>query len=575
MIAALPSRNPFADPVLPTFADLIDRIAADTVLPLRQRRNWIWALRVIARAAGKAQAQIPAHPAYLRPIFKTSAPASLSITKAAWNNARSLAGKALEWAGVASMPGRYQAAFAPEWADLWQLLPTGTNAMRCRLSRLLHFCSAQGIHPAQVNDEVLAVFHDALITESIVEQPYTIYHGAAKSWNNASEQIIGWPQQRVTVPSRRQIFSLPWEAFPATLSTDVETYLRRATGLDLTDDHFTRAQRPATINTRRSQLRFFATAIVKSGFPPDMLTDLRAMLAPEVAARGLQYLVERNAGASSVHISNLADFLPTLAGRLDMPAEVVSKLHLMQKKLKIVRHGMTSRNREVLREFDDPTTVRALVNLPARIWIEVRKGGRRGYREAKLIQTALAIGLLLNAPVRIRNLASIEVDRHLIQAGGPDGQSVHLRFPAHEVKNANEQEFPLLPALIEMLDAYLREWRPLLGDETSVFLFPGKKVGKHKGTGPLSAQIKRLVHAYTRLDMPSHRFRHADGKIYLDRNPGQYEVVRLLLGHKDSKTTTSFYTGAESASAARHYAETIRQIQEASYPSEPKRKRRA
>ena len=575
MIAAPPSRNPFADPMLPTFADLIDRIAGDTVLPLRQRRNWIWALRLIARAAGKAQTQIPAHPEYLRPIFRKSAPASLGITKATWNNARSLAGKALEWAGIASMPAHYQAAFAPEWADLWQLLPTGTNAMRCGLSRLMHFCSAQGIHPGQVNDEVLTVFHDALITESIVEQPYLIYRGAARSWNNASEQIISWPQHRLTVPSLRRTFSLPLNQFPSTLGVSIEAHLRRASGLDLTDDHFTRAQRPTTINTRRDQLRLYATAIVKSGFAPDMLIDLQAMLAPDVAARGLQYLIERNAGASSVHISNLADFLPTLARRLDMPAEVVSKLRLMQKKLKIIRHGMTSRNRDVLREFDDPRTVRALVNLPARIWAEVRTSGRRGYREAKLIQTALAIGLLLNAPVRIRNLASIEVDRHLVQAGARDGRSVHLRFPANEVKNANELEFPLQPALIEMLDAYLREWRPLLSDETSVFLFPSKKAGKHKGTGPLSAEIKKLVHAYTRLDMPAHRFRHAAGKIYLDRNPGQYEVVRLLLGHKDKETTTSFYAGAESAAAARYYAETIRQIQEASYPLEPRRKRRA
>jgi hypothetical protein len=47
------------------------------------------------------------------------------------------------------------------------------------------------------------------------------------------------------------------------------------------------------------------------------------------------------------------------------------------------------------------------------------------------------------------------------------------------------------------------------------------------------------------------------GKIFLDRNPGQYEVVRLLLGHKDITTTVAFYAGAESASAARHYARTI------------------
>jgi hypothetical protein len=54
---------------------------------------------------------------------------------------------------------------------------------------------------------------------------------------------------------------------------DVEVYLRRASGLDLSDDHFTRAQRPATIITRRAQLRMFATAIVKSGIAADTLVE--------------------------------------------------------------------------------------------------------------------------------------------------------------------------------------------------------------------------------------------------------------------------------------------------------------
>jgi len=61
----------------------------------------------------------------------------------------------------------------------------------------------------------------------------------------------------------------------------------------------------------------------------------------------------------------------------------------------------------------------------------------------------------------------------------------------------------------------------------------------------LSMQIRKLVHDLTRLDMPAHRFRHAAAKIFLDRNPGQYEVVRQLLGHKDIRTTVSFYAGRE------------------------------
>jgi integrase len=61
--------------------------------------------------------------------------------------------------------------------------------------------------------------------------------------------------------------------------------------------------------------------------------------------------------------------------------------------------------------------------------------------------------------------------------------------------------------------------------------------------------------------LPAYRFRHAVAKIYLDRNPGHYEVIRQLLGHKDIQTTIAFYAGAESAAAARHDARIILGIQ--------------
>jgi len=166
--------------------------------------------------------------------------------------------------------------------------------------------------------------------------------------------------------------------------------------------------------------------------------------------------------------------------------------------------------------------------------------------------------LLLNAPIRVQNLASIELNRHVIEVGSRRERRVHLHFPAREVKNTNDLEFPLMPESGDLLDLYVAVWHPILCDgQASPFLFPGDRPDRPKGKGTLSAQIKELVFAYTRFDMPAHRFRHAAAKIYLDHNPGQYEVVRQLLGHKDIDITIAFYAGAETASAARHYAKTI------------------
>ena len=551
------SRNPFANPNLPSLAELLDRLKQDQELPATKRQNWIWALKVVARAVGKEPADIVAHPEFLRVVMKDAAPESIGLRRAAWNNARSLLGKVLQWAGLASMPAHYQAAFAPAWAALWEKLPPGKNALRFQLDRLAHFCSAQGIAPEDLNDDVLSALYEGLVNESIVKHPYEIYRGAAKSWNNAAERIAGWPQQRLTVPSRQNRFTNDWSAFPASLQEEIEVYCRRAAGVYLDDDHFTRPQRPATIDTRRWQLRLLATAVVKSGTAAETLTGLRALLQPEAVRAGLQYLLERNGGTSSPQISHLATFLPTLARRLDMPPEVIARLRKMAAKLKVTQHGMTPRNREAMRAFDDEAAVKALLALSARLVAEVLKSGRVGYREAKIIQTALAIELLLNAPVRRKNLASIQLERHLLELGSRRERRVHLRFPADEVKNTNDLEFPLMPEAIGLLDLYLKVWRPLLCSGETPFLFPGESPAEHKGKGTLSAQIKEVVFGYTRLEMPAHRFRHAAAKIYLDRNPGQYEVVRLLLGHKDVNITIAFYAGAETASAARHYARTI------------------
>jgi hypothetical protein len=134
-------------------------------------------------------------------------------------------------------------------------------------------------------------------------------------------------------PSRRERFSLPWSVFPPSFKVDVETYLCRA-ALDPNDTHFIRVQRPATVETRRWQLRYFATALAKSGIPADTLVDLRAILEPQVAAHGLNFLLDRNDGALSTQIYNLALFLVTLAVRLEMSHDVVIRLRGIARKLR-------------------------------------------------------------------------------------------------------------------------------------------------------------------------------------------------------------------------------------------------
>ena len=100
------------------------------------------------------------------------------------------------------------------------------------------------------------------------------------------------------------------------------------------------------------------------------------------------------------------------------------------------------------------------------------------------------------------------------------------------------------------------EFRPHLTSAGNTALFPGIGGGS-KNQAFFGTQISRAVRAHTGLRVHPHLFRHIGAKLYLDANPGAYEVVRRVLGHRSIDTTTSFYTGLETAAAVRHFDKAI------------------
>ena len=55
------------------------------------------------------------------------------------------------------------------------------------------------------------------------------------------------------------------------------------------------------------------------------------------------------------------------------------------------------------------------------------------------------------------------------------------------------------------------------------------------------------------IDITPHQFRHAAAAIILKHDPGNYELVRRVLGHKRLQTTIQAYVGLESLEAARYF----------------------
>jgi integrase len=221
-------------------------------------------------------------------------------------------------------------------------------------------------------------------------------------------------------------------------------------------------------------------------------------------------------------------------------------------KLAVRRVGMTAKNRERLRPFDDAGTVAVFLGLPKRIRREVEADKRNLRTKANLAQMAAAIALLQAAPIRLKNLTGLHLTENLIARG----KSLYLVIGEHETKNREPIDFELPSETVDILSWYVREYRPRLLRQPSDALFPGTR-GKAKASGTLALQLTQTVFRFTGLRFNTHLFRHAGGKIFLDARPGHYEVVRRVLGHRSLATTTSTYTGAETRTAGLHFASVI------------------
>src|SRR5262245_50325224 len=92
--------------------------------------------------------------------------------------------------------------------------------------------------------------------------------------------------------------------------------------------------------------------------------------------------------------------------------------------------------------------------------------------------------------------------------------------------------------------------------------------GTPRKIATLRVAIERTLSRRLGVKMTPHQFRHLAAKIILDANPGAFELVRQLLGHKMMRTTTHFYAGPDTRRAGRAHAELINRLRE------PKFKRR-
>jgi integrase len=87
--------------------------------------------------------------------------------------------------------------------------------------------------------------------------------------------------------------------------------------------------------------------------------------------------------------------------------------------------------------------------------------------------------------------------------------------------------------------------------------------GTPRGQSAITVAIEKAVARNLGVKLTPHQFRHIVAKIILDANPGAYELVRQMLGHKNLKTTTGHYAGIDTRRAGRAHADLVLKLREA------------
>jgi integrase len=547
--------HPFAAADTPSLHDLLARVTADEQLDPRRKADLRSAIKSLGQWLGADLTAMPAHPRYLRERLARFHPAAAGVSRKRLQNARSAIAFALDRYGLGGRRD-YLAPLSAAAQVLYDRLPD--KYFRCRLSRLLHFISAQGIEPEQMTDAVTDEFLAALERHSAIKHVRTTHQDACRAWNKARRLIPGWPDVQLTVPCYRQTWGLPWATFPASFEAVVDAWFADPAddGDFFADNGRLKPLAPRTVATQRDHLRCTASALVRSGHDPSAIVDLGYLVRPAHVRQALTFFLDRNGGEPNAYIAAVAYTLRTVAKYgVDLAEADREEVQRLYRKVSQQRHGMTQKNLARLRQLDDPAARDRLLAFPTLRIREVLRRDSGGVAEALAIQAAVATELWLFVPLRIANFVGLQLDMHLIRRhGGDHCWAIHV--PAAMVKNTVDLDYELPAPIARHLEIYLERFRPRLVAGTNPWLFPGRD-GRAKHVATLRSQVTRAVRQGTGIELHPHLFRHIAGKLLLDEHPGDQGTVQRMLGHKSLRTTMATYTGSETRAAIRRYDEVV------------------
>ena len=555
-----------------TLVDLLISLEQDTFLSATRLRDLSSAVKRVAALLSEEPAGIPLDLPAISVKLASVNPIAAGISAKTFANLRSGFLTAVKVSGLKPVQRSAKTPLDPTWAVLMARL-SGRRA-HLGLSRLAQYASAKGVAPKEINNTAIEDFIAAVRAGSLQRKPNDLHRRVTQIWNEVAK-LPDLHLQMVTIPSFRPAAKrVDWKLVPVVFQRDVEEHLAWCGGADVfAADARPRALAPRTLKLRRNQIHAAVTALVESGVEPSAITSLADLLSPENFKRILRRRLEAAGGRENAFNRDLAEALVQIGREwAKLEPSVLTELKRLTGKMPMPAAGLTPKNKASLRQFDDPVVLQRLIDLPNRLWVEVKREANPNFRTLAKAQAALGIAILSYMPVRPENLTALTFDVHLFMGEGGRATS-SMEMPASEVKNDIEMAFDIPPQVAKMLVEYRNRIAPkVIGRR------PERVFVNADGTPKSQATVAWLIKSYLKrragILLTPHQFRHLSAKVTLDAEPGSFETVRQFLGHKNSKTTTNFYAGFDTRRAARHHQRLIERTLEAQKPT-VRRKMRA
>jgi integrase len=565
---------------LNSLANVVTAIEQCTDLPKQKRRIWISAIRRLAELRGTVPETIPATVESVREaILDTRVPLHV-MSPRSWSNLKSSVKAALKHVGI-----------APARRRTYQNLPSAWQHLRSQLDRLkymrvrglFHYCSDQEIEPEMVDQTVFEDYREHVRSGLLNKDPEKTYVMAVSAWNKHACEISEWPSTIIERVSRSRSFALPIEDFPESFQAEAAEERERLSHADLFNvSGPAKPLRPASLDASENQIRRFSSAMVLAGRPIGELTDLIRLLDVKWFKRTVIWYLEERYGwkpdlpvpinvaetATSIrrhgrywlerdlnrrNVNDLEAAKRAIDEQLEELSAIVSKLNSKcDRSMKL-----TEKNRECMRQFDDPQTELALLTLPEALIKGARADGKPTHRKALLVQTAIIFGILLASPIRFTNLRNLRFDRHLKSIRGSKGNRSSLFIPASETKNTIDIEVPLSQQLCLWIKLYRELYLPHLASADCPWFFPGRDSSWPKSRVGFRHQFDMAVKRYVGVKITPHQFRHLAAKQILEAFPGNYALAQQLLHHKNIQTTVQYYAGFDHENAARQFQDIL------------------